>query len=121
MTGNPVPTKFGTMAGFSNTQTVQLGHLDLNFCLEPMERSVRTYKLHRPAGDDKGKTDCEVVIMVGLHVLEEPVEDRSWETEALYQGFLTVMARGGRVAVRYHFLFFFFLAEGKHVIWMTTV
>jgi hypothetical protein len=31
------------------------------------------------------------------------------------------MARGGRVAVRYHFLFFFFLAEGKHVIWMTTV
>lgn len=37
--------------------------------------------------------------MIVLHVLEEPVEDRSWETEALYQGFLTVMARGGRVAV----------------------
>ncbi|KAF9912786.1 hypothetical protein EC991_008648 [Linnemannia zychae] len=99
VTGNPVPTKFGTMAGFSNTQTAQLGRLDLNFCLDPMERSVRTYKLRRPIGDDgKIKTDCEVVVMIGLHVLEEPVEDRSWETEALYQGFLTVMARGGRVA-----------------------
>ncbi|KAG9068802.1 hypothetical protein KI688_011088 [Linnemannia hyalina] len=100
VTGNPVPTKFGTMAGFSNTQTAQLGNLDLNFCLDPMERSVRTYKLCRPTGDDshKGKTDCEVVVMIGLHVLEEPVEDRTWETEALYQGFLTVMARGGRVA-----------------------
>ncbi|KAG0273593.1 hypothetical protein BGZ95_010604 [Linnemannia exigua] len=102
VTGNPVPTKFGTMAGFSNNQTAQLGHLDLNFCLDPLERSVRTYKLRRPQGDDgssnKGKTDCEVVVMIGLHVLEEPVEDRSWETEALYQGFLTVMARGGRVA-----------------------
>ncbi|KAK3847209.1 MAG: hypothetical protein J3R72DRAFT_432134 [Linnemannia gamsii] len=102
VTGNPVPTKFGTMAGFSNTHTAQLGHLDLNFCLDPLERSVRTYKLRRPQGDDgsssKGKTDCEVVVMIGLHVLEEPVEDRSWETESLYQGFLTVMARGGRVA-----------------------
>lgn len=89
------------MAGFSNTQAAQLGHLDLNFCLDPMERSVRTYKLRRPVGDDshKGKTDCEAVVMIGLHVLEEPVEDRSWETEALYQGFLTVMARCGRVAV----------------------
>ncbi|KAF9334811.1 hypothetical protein BGZ91_010723 [Linnemannia elongata] len=100
VTGNPVPTKFGTMAGFSNAQSAQLGYLDLNFCLDPLDRSVRTYKLRRPVGDDshKGKTDCEVVVMIGLHVLEEPVEDRSWETEALYQGFLTVMARGGRVA-----------------------
>ncbi|KAF9105502.1 hypothetical protein BGX29_012078 [Mortierella sp. GBA35] len=74
-------------------------NLDLNFCLDPMEKSVRTYKLKQPVGDDaKGKTDCEVVIMIGLHVLEEPVEDRSWEIETLYQGFLTVMARGGRVA-----------------------
>ncbi|KAF9091335.1 hypothetical protein BGX23_005263 [Mortierella sp. AD031] len=64
-----------------------------------MEKSVRTYKLKQPVGDDaKGKTDCEVVIMIRLHVLEEPVEDRSWEIETLYQGFLTVMARGGRVA-----------------------
>ncbi|KAG0214896.1 hypothetical protein BGX33_001684 [Mortierella sp. NVP41] len=64
-----------------------------------MDESVRTYKLKQPVGDDaKGKTDCEVVIMIRLHVLEEPVEDRSWEIETLYQGFLTVMARGGRVA-----------------------
>ncbi|KAF9120066.1 hypothetical protein BGW39_011692 [Mortierella sp. 14UC] len=98
VTGNPVPTKFGTMAGFSNIQTARLGHLDFNFCLDPMERFVRTYKLRRPHGDDgKGRTDCEMVVMIGLHVLEEPVEDRSWETEALYQGFLTVMARGDRV------------------------
>lgn len=116
MTGNPVPTKFGTMAGFSNTQTAQLGHLDLNLCLEPMERSIRTYKLRRPAGDEKGKADCEVVIMVGLHVLEEPVEDRFWETEALYQGFLTVMARGGRVAVRNNVLSCSWGGGGEHVI-----
>ncbi|KAF8929812.1 hypothetical protein BGZ47_000871 [Haplosporangium gracile] len=100
VTGSPVSTKFGTIAGFSNTQLAQFGHLDLNFCLEPIEQSVRTYKLRRPVGDNshKGKADCEVMIMIGLHVLEEPVEDRAWETEALYQGFLTVMARGGRVA-----------------------
>ncbi|KAF9928987.1 hypothetical protein FBU30_001992 [Linnemannia zychae] len=99
VTGNPVPTKFGTMAGFSNSQTAQLGYLDLNFCMDPMERSVKTYRLCRPVGEDaKGKADCEVVVMIGLHVLEEPVEDRSWETDTLYQGFLTVMVRGGRVA-----------------------
>jgi len=38
--------------------------------------------------------------MIGLYVLEEPVEDRSWETEMLYQGILTFMTRGGRMAVR---------------------
>ncbi|KAG0308302.1 hypothetical protein BGZ98_008378 [Dissophora globulifera] len=99
VTGNPVPTKFGTMAGFSShLQT--LGQLDLSFCLETMDKSVRTYKLRRPIPEDSSKafkSDCEVVVMIGLHVLEEPIEDRSWETEVLYQGFLTFMTRGGRM------------------------
>ncbi|KAF9357262.1 hypothetical protein BGX26_004005 [Mortierella sp. AD094] len=101
VTGNPVPTKFGTMAGFSNSQTTVLGQLDLSFCLENMEKSVRTYKLQRSAEDSNKssvKSDCEVVFMIGLHVLEEPVEDRSWEAATVYQGFLTIMTRGGRMA-----------------------
>ncbi|KAG0201771.1 hypothetical protein BGX28_005516 [Mortierella sp. GBA30] len=102
VTGSPVATKFGTMAGLQNTQTVTLGHLDLSFSLEPMEKSIRTYKLLRPVVENTGRSgarsDCEVVIMMGLHILEEPIEDRSWETETLYQGFLTFMTRGGRVA-----------------------
>ncbi|KAF9112635.1 hypothetical protein BGX27_003023 [Mortierella sp. AM989] len=101
VTGNPVPTKFGTMAGFSTSQTTVLGQLDLSFCLENMDKSVRTYKLQRSAEDSSKsnvKSDCEVVFMIGLHVLEEPIEDRTWETATLYQGFLTVMTRGGRMA-----------------------
>ncbi|CAO3571802.1 unnamed protein product [Mortierella alpina] len=102
VTGSPVATKFGTMAGFQNPQSVALGHLDLSFCLEPLEKTIRTYKLRRPAPEDTGKSgvksDCDVVIMLGLHILEEPIEDRTWETEILYQGFLTVMTRGGRVS-----------------------
>ncbi|KAF9357722.1 hypothetical protein BGX26_003241 [Mortierella sp. AD094] len=97
------------MAGFSNTQTVHLGQLILPLGLRPMEKSVRTYKLQRlvpsegtqPSGikvQSKEKADCEIVLMVGVHVLEEPVEDRSWETEILYQGDLTVMTRGSRMA-----------------------
>jgi len=103
VTGSPVATKFGTMAGLQNPQSVTLGHLDLSFCLEPLEKTIRTYKLRRPAPEDTGKTgvksDCDVVIMLGLHILEEPIEDRTWETEVLYQGFLTVMTRGGRASV----------------------
>ncbi|KAG0030929.1 hypothetical protein BGZ82_007195 [Podila clonocystis] len=102
LTGHPVATKFGTMAGFSNThQAVHLGHLQLAFCLEAMDRSIRTYKLRPPSyNDDKSttKSDCEVVVMMGLHILEEPVEDRSWETAACYQGFLTFMTRGARMS-----------------------
>ncbi|KAG9323490.1 hypothetical protein KVV02_007815 [Mortierella alpina] len=102
VTGSPVATKFGTMAGLQNPQTVTLGHLDLSFCLEPQEKTIRTYKLRRPMPEDTGKSgvksDCDVVIMLGLHILEEPIEDRSWETEVLYQGFLTFMTRGGRAS-----------------------
>lgn len=71
---------------------------------------MRTYKLQRlnlsegtqPSGikiQSKEKADCEIVLMIGVHVLEEPVEDRSWETEVIYQGDLTVMTRGSRMAV----------------------
>ncbi|KAG0003016.1 hypothetical protein BGZ80_005479 [Entomortierella chlamydospora] len=49
--GKPVPKKFGTMAGFSNSQTAVHGQLDLSFCPESMEKSVRTYKLHRSVED----------------------------------------------------------------------
>ncbi|KAF9438812.1 hypothetical protein BGZ76_004411 [Entomortierella beljakovae] len=64
------------------------------------DKAVRTYKLQRTIEDSKSgiKSDCEVVFMIGLHVLEEPVEDRSWETAMLYQGFLTIMTKGGRLA-----------------------
>lgn len=103
VTGSPVATKFGTIAGLQNPQTVTLGHLDLSFCLEPLEKTIRTYKLRRPLPEDTGKSsvksDCEVVMLLGLHILEEPIEDRSWETEVLYQGFLTFMTRGGRASV----------------------
>ncbi|KAG0085869.1 hypothetical protein BGZ92_008642, partial [Podila epicladia] len=102
LTGHPVATKFGTMAGFSNAhQAVHLGQLQLSFSLETMDRSIRTYKL-RPSSysEDKSttKSDCEIVVMMGLHVLEEPVEDRSWETAARYRGFLTFMTRGARMS-----------------------
>ncbi|KAI1316009.1 hypothetical protein EDD11_010534 [Mortierella claussenii] len=99
--GSPVPTKFGTIAGISNTQRAILGQLDLSFCLESMEKSVWMYKLNRSAeelGKSNIKSDCEVMVMIGLHVFEEPIEDRSWETEMLYQGSLTFMTRGGRMA-----------------------
>lgn len=106
-------TKFGTMAGFSNTQMVHLGRLILPLPLEPMAKSIRTYKLRRmnpiengnyqlPGGIrilSKEKADCEIVIMLGLHVFQEPIEDRSWETEVLYQSNWTVMTRGSRMAV----------------------
>ncbi|KAG0361672.1 hypothetical protein BGZ54_009008 [Gamsiella multidivaricata] len=99
---SPVPTKFGTMAGLSNPQPSMLGQLELSFCLEQMEKSIRTYKLRPPTAEDSSKSsakpDCEVVIMIGLHILEEPVLDRSWETEVLYQGFLTFMTRGSGLA-----------------------
>ncbi|KAF9114333.1 hypothetical protein BGX27_011153 [Mortierella sp. AM989] len=109
VTGTPVATKFGTMAGFSNTQTVHLGQLVLPLGLQSMEKSVHTYKLQRLVSSDgtqpsgikpqsKEKADCEIVLMIGVHVLEEPVEDRSWETETLYQSELTVMTRGSRMA-----------------------
>ncbi|KAG0210422.1 hypothetical protein BGX28_009331 [Mortierella sp. GBA30] len=112
VTAVPVATKFGTIAGFTNTQTVHLGQLHLPLALQSMEKSVRTYKLQRvhpsiegslPSGvvmktQAKEKADCEIVIMIGVHVLKEPVEDRSWETETLYQGNLTVMTRGSRMA-----------------------
>ncbi|KAF8936530.1 hypothetical protein BGZ58_004066 [Dissophora ornata] len=101
VTGSPVPTKLGTLAGFSNTQATILGQLDLSFRLEPIDKSIRTYRLLRPIPEDSSKTmksDCEIVAMIGLHILEEPAEDRSWETELLYQGFLTFMVRGGRMA-----------------------
>ncbi|KAF9974544.1 hypothetical protein BGZ73_002027 [Actinomortierella ambigua] len=101
VSGLPITSKFGTMAGFTNNQSICFGQLQLAFSLEPMEKSVRTYKLRRVAGDG-GKTmpknDVEVVVMIGLHVLEEPIEDRSWETEVLYQGNLTIMTRGPRMA-----------------------
>ncbi|KAK3808373.1 MAG: hypothetical protein J3Q66DRAFT_391922 [Benniella sp.] len=113
VTGTPVATKFGTMAGFSNTQMVHLGRLMLPLTLEPMAKSIRTYKLQRMSLADTGghyqlsggikiqpkeKADCEIVIMLGVHVLQEPVEDRSWETKVLYQGDWTVMTRGSRMA-----------------------
>ncbi|KAI8360289.1 hypothetical protein B0O80DRAFT_200223 [Mortierella sp. GBAus27b] len=112
VTGTPVATKFGTMAGFSNTQMVHLGRLVLPLPLEPLSKSIRTYKLQRmnptevggqqlPGGVrilSKEKADCEIVIMLGLHVLQEPIEDRSWETEVVYQGNWTVMTRGARMA-----------------------
>ncbi|KAG0298054.1 hypothetical protein BGZ98_000339 [Dissophora globulifera] len=109
VTGTQIATKFGTMAGFSNTQTVHLGHLSLPLPLTSMEKSIRTYKLQRLNSLDgssgmksqsKEKADCEIVIMIGVHVLQEPVEDLSWETEMLYQGNLTVMTRGFRMAKR---------------------
>ncbi|KAG0239541.1 hypothetical protein BGX31_002726 [Mortierella sp. GBA43] len=100
--GSPLPNKLGTLAGLSNSQASVLGQMELSFDLEPLDKSVRTFKLRRPAIEDGGKSsvksDCEVVVMIGLHVLEEPVEDRAWETETLYQGFLTFMTRGGRMA-----------------------
>lgn len=104
LTGHPVATKLGTMVGFSNSQAVHLGQLQLAFCLETMDRTIRTYKL-RPssicADNNKGTTSyCEVVVMIGLHVLEEPLEDRSWETAVRYQRFLTFMTRGARIAMR---------------------
>ncbi|KAK3804601.1 MAG: hypothetical protein J3Q66DRAFT_446266 [Benniella sp.] len=99
---SPLPNKLGTMAGLSNSQASVRGQLEMPFFLEPMDKSIRTYRLGRPTIEDAGRTsvkaDCEVVVMIGLHVLEEPVEDRSWETEMLYQGFLTFMTRGGRMA-----------------------
>ncbi|KAF9374775.1 hypothetical protein CPB97_011891, partial [Podila verticillata] len=101
LTGHPVATKFGTMTGFSNLQAVHLGQLQLSFCLETTDRMVRTYKLRPSAAydnDKSTKSDCEVVVMMGLHVLEEPVEDRSWETASRYQGFLTFMTRGARMS-----------------------
>ncbi|KAG0259238.1 hypothetical protein DFQ27_004189 [Actinomortierella ambigua] len=101
VSGLPITSKFGTMAGFTNNQSICFGQLQLAFSLEPMEKSVRTYKLRRPAGDGTKtmpKNDVEVVVMIGLHVLEEPIEDRSWETEVLYQGNLTIMTRGPRMA-----------------------
>ncbi|KAG0378528.1 hypothetical protein BGX24_003561 [Mortierella sp. AD032] len=115
VTGTPIATKFGTMAGFSNTQSVNLGYLHLPLTLEPLEKSVRTYKLRRSintTGDgsqtmasaaaikaqSKEKIDCEIVVMIGVHVLEEPVDDRSWENEVLFEGHLTVMTRGLRMS-----------------------
>ncbi|KAF9958628.1 hypothetical protein BGZ65_001303 [Modicella reniformis] len=104
VSGSPLPTKLGTIAGLSNLQTSVLGQLELSFCLEPLDKSVCTYKLRRPVLEDTNKSsiksDCEVVLMIGLDVLEEPVEDRSWETATLYQGFLTFMTRSGRMATR---------------------
>ncbi|KAF9185184.1 hypothetical protein BGZ51_002905 [Haplosporangium sp. Z 767] len=106
VTGAPVATKFGTIAGFASAQTVHLGQVSLSLPLESMEKSVRTYKLRRPAEgsqpcvaktQSKDKADCEIVVMIGVHVLEEPVEDRSWETETLYESDLTVMTRGSRM------------------------
>ncbi|KAG0056335.1 hypothetical protein BGZ83_005454 [Gryganskiella cystojenkinii] len=112
VTGTPIATKFGTMAGFSNTQQVQLGQLHLDLPLETMDNSVRTFKLKRvlpPSAIEgsqpthsikslhaKEKADCEIIVMMGIHILKEPVEDKSWETETLYQGNLTVMTRGSR-------------------------
>ncbi|KAG9066114.1 hypothetical protein KI688_001333 [Linnemannia hyalina] len=115
VTGTPIATKFGTMAGFSNTQSVNLGYLHLPIALESLEKSVRTYKLRRTIhmmdgsqqplasaaaikAQSKEKVDCEIVVMIGLHVLEEPVDDRSWENEVLFEGHLTVMTRGLRMA-----------------------
>ncbi|KAG0006452.1 hypothetical protein BGZ65_007858 [Modicella reniformis] len=111
VTGTPVATKFGTMAGFCNTQMVHLGRLVLSLPLDSMAKSIRTYKLQRmgpadavghqlPGGikiQPRGKADCEIVIMLGVHVLQEPIEDRSWETEVLYQCNLTIMTRGARM------------------------
>lgn len=123
VTGTPIATKFGTMAGFSNTQSVNLGYLHLPLALEPLEKSVRTYKLRRTIhmmdgsqqplasaaaikAQGKEKIDCEIVVMIGVHVLEEPVDDRSWESEVLFEGHLTVMTRGLRMAVSDYFPFF---------------
>ena len=128
VTGTPIVTKFGTMAGFSNTQRAHLGQLQLDMPLESMENSIRTFKLKRaqhPSTVTEGsvssvkttttihssrtstslhskeKADCEIVLMMGVHVFKEPVEDRTWETETLYQGNLTVMTRGTRRSVSY--------------------
>ncbi|KAF9935022.1 hypothetical protein FBU30_008515 [Linnemannia zychae] len=115
VTGTPIATKFGTMAGFSNTQTVNLGYLHLPFALEPLEKSVRTYKLRRAINSidgsfnplssastikaqSKEKIDCEIVVMIGIHVLKEPADDRSWENQVLFEGHLTVMTRGIRMS-----------------------
>ncbi|KAF9201456.1 hypothetical protein BGZ59_002694 [Podila verticillata] len=101
LTGYPVATKLGTMAGFSNSQAVHLGQLQLSFCLETTDRTIRTYKLRPSAANDNDKStkcDCEVVVMIGLHVLEEPVEDRTWEKASRYEGFLTFMTRGARMS-----------------------
>ncbi|KAF9917613.1 hypothetical protein BX616_000448 [Lobosporangium transversale] len=109
--GTPVATKFGTMAGFSSTQTVHLGRLTLSLPLESMEKSIRTYKLQRVVSTEgsqptgikvhyKEKADYEIVIMIGVHVLQEPIEDRRWETDCLYEGDLTVMTRGSRMGKR---------------------
>ncbi|KAF9126581.1 hypothetical protein BGW39_006502 [Mortierella sp. 14UC] len=111
VTGTPIATKFGTMAGFSNTQPVSLGYLHLPLALEPLEKSVRTYKPRRSINSvdgsnqplqskaqSKEKIDCEIVVMIGVHVLEEPVDDRSWEKEILLEGHLIVMTRGLRMA-----------------------
>ncbi|CAO3569674.1 unnamed protein product [Mortierella alpina] len=113
VTGIPVATKFGTIAGFANTQQVHFGQLHLPLGLQPMEKSVRTYKLQRTISTVEGsqpnsaasikslakeKFDCEIVIMMGVHVLEEPIEDRSWETQTHFEGNLTVMTRGSRMA-----------------------
>ncbi|KAF9583696.1 hypothetical protein BGW38_008833 [Lunasporangiospora selenospora] len=131
VTGTPVATKFGTMAGFTNSQVVHLGYINIPLSLKSTGKAVRTYKLHRriPLGDGtypsataassgfnlhtglqfhgnntstssiakaiaKEKVDCEIVLMIGIHALEEPIEDRSWETEIIYQGDLTFMTRG---------------------------
>lgn len=114
VTGIPVATKFGTIAGFANTQQVHFGQLLLPLGLQSMEKSVRTYKLQRSIPVTEGsqpnsaasikalakeKVDCEIVIMIGVHVLEEPLEDRSWETQTHFEGNLTVMTRGSRMAV----------------------
>lgn len=47
----------------------------------------------------KEKVDCEIVVIIGVHVLEEPVDDRSWKSEILFEGCLTVMTRGLRMAM----------------------
>ncbi|KAF8941959.1 hypothetical protein BGZ47_007030 [Haplosporangium gracile] len=114
VTGTPIATKFGAVAGFSNTQFVNLGYLHLPLALEFLEKSVRTYELRRAIhmmdgsqqplasaaaikAQSKKKVDCEIVVMIGVHVLEEPVDDRSWENEILFEGHLAVMIRDFRV------------------------
>ncbi|KAF9155562.1 hypothetical protein BG015_009435 [Linnemannia schmuckeri] len=106
----PIATKFDTMAGFSNTQSVNQGYLHLPLVLEPLEKSVRTYKLRQAIcmtdesqqplvsvaaikAQSKEKVDCEIVVMIG------PVDYRSWENEVLFEGHLTVMTRGLRIAL----------------------
>lgn len=137
VTGTPIATKFGTMAGFSNTQRVHLGQLQWDMPLESMENSIRTFKLKRlqhpltlkdgsvsraktttkihsswttTSLHSKEKDDCEIVLMMGVHLLKEPVEDRTWETETLYQGNLTVMTRGTRRSVSCLYLLFLYFS-----------